>query len=494
MKRRRKDPICFVLVCVLTVVSMVLILHVGPVLAKRTITGRVTIVTGQPASGYLVKAWDEDSGGKNDFMGQAYTNAQGYYKIGPFTAKHWDPAPHNVTTWRPDIFVEVYAKIGGKWVPVKQSKTYKDRKHKDDTTINVQLTGIEGIITDSRKKPVAGILVRAWDSDDVLGGKHDFLNEVVTDSKGHYFMMYEGKHWDPAPHGVTTWRPDIFVKVLRKVHRYGYVKVGESRTYNDWPHAKHLTINVSIPEEGWSGWKRTAFERAKHGWPFKNVARLVCAAPTCKDENPLGKIGKATRFRWALCGGMCLSALNRFRDGKTNPPNFSPTIKKELVDAQIATLVPYPCNWTRFVKWTMKPNKSHTVALHTIGHSTKEEWPKLRKAIDRQAPIIMGMIFAGPSNLANDVSSNHQVLATGYRYNNGTKEVEIEVYDPNYLQTCTIAMNIGIPGNQLMAQETTPDCTRNFRGFFVIDKGSGPPHKSSVGGSGTSRQIPIRRR
>jgi len=456
--------------------------------AKRTISGTIKYADGRFASGLLVKAYDSDDG-KDDFMGQATTNSKGWYKMRPYKAKHWDPAPHNITTWRPDIYVIVYAKVKNKWVQVKKSKTYKNRKHKYDTKFDLIVPGIGGVIKDKRNKPVSGIKVRAWDEDGMLGGKHDFLNETTTDSQGRYFMVYEGKHWDPSPHNVTKWRPDIFIKVLRNVGRYGWVRVHRSETYSDWKHAKTLTINASMPENKWSGWKRTAFERDKHGWPFLNDPRNICIFPTCRDEHPMGKFGKATRFKWALCGGMSLSALNRFRNGQP-VTDFSPKIKKELVTAQIRTLLPFPYNWTRFVKWTMKPDQPHTVALHTIGHSTKEEWPKLKKAIDRRAPIIMGIIFAGPSNVADDVASNHQVLATGYRYNNGTKEVEIEVYDPNYFETCTIAMNIGIPRNQLRAQEYTPDDILKFRGFFVIDEGSGPL-KPSISVVPTQKQQPM---
>jgi 5-hydroxyisourate hydrolase-like protein (transthyretin family) len=451
---------------------------------KRTIKGTITYPDGRPASGFLVKAYDSDKD-KDDFMGQATTDSRGRYSIGPYKAKHWDKAPHNVTTWRPDIYINVYGKINNKWVKVKKSKTYNNRKHKYDTVINLKLSGIQGTIREHTGKPARGILVKAWDEDDLLGGKNDFLNQVITDSQGRYFMIYEGKHWDPAPHNVTKWRPDIFIKVLRKVGRYGWVRVNRSKTHKDWKHANTLTINLSLPEIRWVT-KKTAFNPKVHGWPFKNDSRKICAAPTCKDEHWTGKaFRKFLRFDWALCGGMSLTALRHFRN---NQPvsNFSPKIKKELVQAQIETLT--PDGWYRFIKWQARPDFPHpnSPSIHSIGSSTKGELKKLKRAINYRAPIIMGLIRVGPTKDPNKASSNHQVLGIGYRYNDGTKEVEIDVYDPNHPgHTGKISMNIGIPRNQLMAKQDTGE---KVRGFLVNNIGSGPPAPKVRVGVGVKQQ------
>ena len=108
----------------------------------------------------------------------------------------------------------------------------------------------------------------------------------------------------------------------------------------------------------------------------------------------------------------------------------------------------------------------------------------------------------GPTNAPGPgaVSKNHQVLSIGYRYNNGTKEVEINVYDSNHPnKTSKISMNIGIPKNQLKAKQTTPcihakskiaTCTEKVRGFFVNPIGSGPPKVSKKGTS--SKASPLK--
>jgi hypothetical protein len=106
---------------------------------KRTVKGTITYSDGRPAPGFEVVALDSDTG-NDDFMGRATTDSKGRYSIGPYKAKHWDKAPHNVTTWRPDIYIKVYGPVKN-WgrVFVKKSKTYKNRKHGYDTIINLRL-------------------------------------------------------------------------------------------------------------------------------------------------------------------------------------------------------------------------------------------------------------------------------------------------------------------------------------------------------------------
>jgi len=222
----------------------------GLACAERIISGTITDPWGRPASGYLIKAWDEDTGSKNDFMGQAHTDPQGRYTMRPYEKKHWDTALPGSDKWRPDIFIEVYAKIKDQWVKVKQSKTYSDRKHTEDTRIDLQLTGIMGKILYEGKKPAGNVLVKAYDEDDIVGGKRDFMNQAYTDSQGQYFILYGAKHWDTAAHGVTAWRPDIFIEVHDTI-RGRMIKVNkQSKIYKDHPIRDNLAIDqIILPKE-----------------------------------------------------------------------------------------------------------------------------------------------------------------------------------------------------------------------------------------------------
>src|SRR2546422_666780 len=231
--------------------------------------------------------------------------------------------------------------------------------------------------------------------------------------------------------------------------------------------AAFLWPNATSAQDAWVT-NQTWFDPDTHGWPFVNDARKVCAAPTCQIENRV--IRNAVTFRWALCGGMSLSALQRFREGRS-VEDFSPTVKEELVRAQLETVAG---TWAKFIEWQAKPDLPHPpLGPHTIGYSSKGEWRKVRDAIDRGAPIILGLIREGPTSDPTRAGNNHQVLAVGYRYNDGTQDMEVLVYDPNHPHMLPkITMNFGLPDNRINASQSTGE---RVRGFFVIEDGSGPP-------------------
>ena len=345
---------------------------------------------------------------------------------------------------------------------------------------------IYGTVKFANGKAAAGVRVRAFDRDSA--SKNDFINETRTDANGNYKIRIQGKHWDPAPHNVTTWRPDVFITVLRNVGGE-WVKVFHSRTYSDKPHRKSLKINAVIPVDRWIQ-RRTGFNRAVHAWRFRNPKHVVCwpVKHLCKQ--------------WTFCGGMSLSALSRYRTHTPIPTETSPSAStiEELKKAQLATLPDEV--WSKFMDFVMSPTLPHTVALHTIGFKTEQEIPRLRRSIDAGIPIILGLIRVEQSNIPDEVFKNHQVLATGYRFNEGTGQLLIDVYDSNYpspaYQGSVISLHTRLPRNQIKARQTTGQktgpttttYTDRVRGFFVIPVGSGP----MAGGGGSSSNVQRRQR
>ncbi len=322
-----------------------------------------------------------------------------------------------------------------------------------------------GRITFTDGKPAAGVRVRAFDHDGTGDlDKNDFIGETTTDAQGDYSIRIEAKHWDPAPHNITTWRPDVFITVLRNVGVW--VKVGQSKTYNDKPHRESLRIDLQIPADRWVE-KSTAFKTATHGWRFANYKQRVCWPfnNICSD--------------WTVCGGMSLSALRRYAGGPPIPADTKPTdsIGQELVSAQLQTMT--EGSWAKFVEFTQSPTKPQALAYHTIGHKTTQEVPKLRRVIDSGMPAILGLIRVEQDNFAGGVFHNHQVLATGYRFNEATGQMSIDVYDPNHpLRASSIALVTRAPENQIHASQTTlyPErpgeqqkVIERVRGFFVVD-------------------------
>jgi sphingomyelin phosphodiesterase len=216
------------------------------------VTGTILTMTGQPAAGLKVQAFDEDdpTGGNDDLMGEAVTDAQGRYSIGPYAGKHWDTEFPGSTSWRPDIYIKAYQFIDGRWAPVMQSGTHEDHRHAYNLTINGQLTGILGFVRDTNGASVSGALVKAFDYDLLMPGMdtgHDFINEVRTDSSGNFMMPYEGKDWDTRVPGGTSWRPDIFVEVHDMVRGRSIKVSGIPEIAEDAMHSKNHSFTPVVP-------------------------------------------------------------------------------------------------------------------------------------------------------------------------------------------------------------------------------------------------------
>lgn len=224
--------------------------------AERMIVGTVTTMSGQPAAGFLVRAFDQDGAteGDDDRMGQdAITDASGRYSIGPYDDKHWDTKVAGSNSWRPDIFVRVYQPGDGRWIFVKKSATAADHRMKETLTIDVRLTGVWGVVRDDESRPIAGVTVKAYDHDalpHITGPldqiSHDLIAEAVTGRDGRFEMLYESKDWDTRIPTSTSWRPDIFVEMHGEI-RGRTIKINKgSRVASDWPHHKNLYVSEAI--------------------------------------------------------------------------------------------------------------------------------------------------------------------------------------------------------------------------------------------------------
>jgi hypothetical protein len=245
----------------------------------RTVQGTISNgATGQPISGVLVEAWDSDIG-NDDFMGNAITDGSGRYAI-QYAGGHWDPAPHNVTTWRPDIFIRAWMSTPrGIWVKVGESRVFDDQKLRDDRTINLSVTPppptartVWGVITyEDDGSPAVGVRVSAYDSDvnnpftqtpdtlspvdrprgilpDVSAPEDDdFMGASTTDNQGNYVIAYDAGHWDPAPHGWTYWRPDIYIMVSGRAPNSQWEQsLGSSPVHSNVKHSDGVRIDLAV--------------------------------------------------------------------------------------------------------------------------------------------------------------------------------------------------------------------------------------------------------
>lgn len=263
------------------VLCMMFLVSPTVALAKRTISGKITMPDGTPAKNVAVIAWDSDGflGGKDDMMCWTKTDSNGNYRMSYYKSSPWDTKVPGSTSFRPDIYLTIHSLDVGV-PPVKKTEVRSNWRMSNDLRIDVMLPGIRGKIYGA---PASGLVVRAFDSDGIFAGKDDPIAQTKTNPDGSYMMLYGGKHYDstpPSPGTVvgffggpvsglvgidalakyivdtgwqgemhkrwTSWRPDIYVKVYANPAK-------KSRVFQDWPHRNTLTINFTLSSGSSSG-------------------------------------------------------------------------------------------------------------------------------------------------------------------------------------------------------------------------------------------------
>jgi hypothetical protein len=198
----------------------------------------------------------------------------------------------------------------------------------------------------------------------------------------------------------------------------------------------------------------TEFHPELHGYKFVNDKDLwgdVCFTIVGgRAEYSPG--GPFCRGDWGLCGGMSLSAGERFRSGVPGTHDLEPNAAKpDAVNAQFRTLDGPTV--AKFFQWMYSPDVGSTLnPYHSVGIRMQDDWNGLIKPqLDAHKPVVLGLIFdkmatlfsqLDPTNFV-DVFKQHQVLGIGYT-RIGASTVRIIAYDPN------------IPDEILILTFTTP--------------------------------------
>ncbi|MEN8154800.1 MAG: phospholipase A2 [Acidobacteriota bacterium] len=99
---------------------------------------------------------------------------------------------------------------------------------------------IYGKITSSKgNKPVAGAVVKAYDSDP---GSDQRMGKATTNSRGEYRIKYRDGAWDgKKTKRHTSWRPDIYIVVVAPEHHQG-----KSKKYNNQKLKNDRKINLKL--------------------------------------------------------------------------------------------------------------------------------------------------------------------------------------------------------------------------------------------------------
>lgn len=207
----------------------------------------------------------------------------------------------------------------------------------------------------------------------------------------------------------------------------------------------------------------TAFQPQTHGFKFANKFD-----PKIKAKLPLIGEVELQNFMTGLCGGMCFTALDYFHSDVSIPsvstvPRAGSKRHIHLVKKQIESLVP-PDGVIKVLNWSAREDEF--VWRHTAGW----EFRKLITRLDKGQPVVLALIRA---DRGEDPRKNHQIVAHAYRYDEQSRELQIQIYDPNYPDSRpTITMNRRHPRHGVEAKQSTGE---PLRGFFVGDYKPGRP-------------------
>lgn len=204
------------------------------------------------------------------------------------------------------------------------------------------------------------------------------------------------------------------------------------------------------------------FSPARDGFQFANYFANQIA-----DIPGIGKLQTAGR-----CGGMAYCALDHYAARrplpKFKPSDFSDTgvppdghpLADYIYQRQLDSF--FTLSAVKFITWTLAPDAGNFFVRGVTERTKKEEFRKLREAIDRGTPVPLGLIAA---RSLNDLGRNHQVVAYGYDHDPKTQRMTVYIYDVNWPgREITLTSGKDDPG----WLESSPG-KEQWRGWFVQD-------------------------
>lgn len=202
---------------------------------------------------------------------------------------------------------------------------------------------------------------------------------------------------------------------------------------------------------------KSAFITQRHGFKFVNSFPFPFS--TSFNIPFIGQVDIGDVI-YGLCGGMCFATLDYFYIERPVPTfkrvdELSPAYLLYLWNRQVDSfgLLTIP----KVIEWMLRDDKD--LALRTARY----EVPKLRRSLDQRKPVVLALIR---SRQGASATQNHQVLATGYNYDEGSHLMTIELYDPNHPGILpTISLNLSKPSQGIDIRQSTGEA---LRGFFII--------------------------
>jgi hypothetical protein len=204
----------------------------------------------------------------------------------------------------------------------------------------------------------------------------------------------------------------------------------------------------------------TGFKPEQHGFKFVNRFDLSefnsISLPFIRFSHiALGNVV------YGLCGGMSFAAIDYFHAEKAVPTvdqvdDISLKLFLYLWNRQMTSLAQGTV--IKVFQWMILDDNSLAKDM------TNTEIPKLRGLLKVNFPVPLALVRV---KALNDPTLNHQVTAIGYDFDENTKQMAIQLYDPNHPgEQPTLNMNLSNPNHGISLTQSTGE---PLRGFFVID-------------------------
>jgi hypothetical protein len=162
---------------------------------------------------------------------------------------------------------------------------------------------------------------------------------------------------------------------------------------------------------------------------------------------------------YGLCGGMCFAALDLYSENKPIPEATTPPADETPLYQYLRTRQKDSLSLATLLKvflWTWAGD----VAL--ARWTAKNEIPRIRASLDEGKPVVLALIRVR----RRTPTSNHQVLAIDYLFDETTNQLELTLYDPNHPgQEPKILVDLHHPDQGIQPRQSTGE---DLRGFFVI--------------------------
>lgn len=164
---------------------------------------------------------------------------------------------------------------------------------------------------------------------------------------------------------------------------------------------------------------------------------------------------------YGLCGGMCFAAIDYFNE-KMPVPVYKNTDEipwryflyfwQRQLHSLKKGVIP------KLFKWMLSDD------ISVARNVNRWEVPKILKRLKEGQPVPLVLVR---TKGLSDPMKNHQVLAIGYEFDPATKDLIIQLYDPNHPgKQPKLTMNLRDPGQGIQLAQSTGEA---LRGFFAVD-------------------------